>query len=266
MIRLFWCGYGHPHRVNFGDSLSPLIVEMMSGKPVTYARPSLCDMAAIGSVLGKLQRKKIKRLLHGRFHPLHIWGTGALQGDGLGPRRLHIHALRGELTREALQQPASLPLGDPGLLVDRFSTRAAKQFRWGITPHVCDQQEPSITALHHATPGSIVIDLSNPDIHATIRAMQSCDFIASTSLHGLVTADAFGIPSLWMRVSQRVLSGDWKFLDYFSAVGRRETAPHHFPAAEMNLQHWEKQTCLADPLRVDACRVGLEKAFAAINL
>jgi hypothetical protein len=46
------------------------------------------------------------------------------------------------------------------------------------------------------------------------------EFVVSSSLHGLIIADAFGIPNARLRISDRMPGGDWKFMDYFSSVGR----------------------------------------------
>lgn len=261
MIHLYWAG-GHRH-TNFGDSLSPHIVEMMTGRKVVYARPATCDMAAIGSILHKIHRKKLKRLLRGRFSPIHIWGTGAIRARKYTNRLFHIHALRGELTRDALQQPHSLPLGDPGLLISRFGIRAPKRFRWGIAPHINYRACPTIAELHRATPNSTLIDLAAPDIRATIAAVQSCDFIAASSLHGLVAADALGIPSLWVGPSEDP-QWSWKFRDYFSAIGRTESELHtSFLNADLRMM--ENQTSCAEPERIEARCSALEQALHAIN-
>ncbi len=265
-IRLHWSG-GSRNEINFGDTLSPLLVEMLLGKKVVYADPSRCDLAAIGSILQKVQAKKIKRLLQGRLTPVHVWGAGSFGVEKIGSTLgLKVHAVRGVLTREALKIPHGLPLGDPGLLIDRFGTRAEKRFRWGIIPHVSDRQEHAIAALHAATSRSCIIDLADPDIIATIVAIQSCDFIISSSLHGLIAADALGIPNIWIRVSSSVFGGDWKFLDYFSSVGRSDITPLLVPLVAPDLTKWEPLATYAEPARVDACRLGLEASLKAIGL
>ena len=49
--------------------------------------------------------------------------------------------------------------------------------------------------------------------------------ILSSSLHGLILSDAYGIPNLWISVSNNIIGGDFKFLDYFSGVERHTNKP-----------------------------------------
>ena len=51
-----------------------------------------------------------------------------------------------------------------------------------------------------------------------IREIATCERIVSSSLHGLVTADAFGIPRRW-QLSERVRGAAFKFRDYAAALG-----------------------------------------------
>ncbi len=225
-IRLYWSG-GNRDEINFGDTISPLIVQHLSGKDVKYAGISTCDVAAIGSLLDKIIPRTWKRKLYLRFDKIRVWGSGSFGPDLLpmGHDRLSFAAVRGPLTRDGLKLDTSVPLGDPGLLVDRLDIKAQKKYRWGIIPHVADRQISAIQELQNNNDNACMIDLADPDVLAVARKIRSCDFIISTSLHGLITADAFAIPNVWMRVSGNVYGGDWKFLDYFSTVGRTETAP-----------------------------------------
>lgn len=262
-IRLYWMG-GNRGEINFGDSMSPLIVEMMAGRPVRYAPPENCDLIAMGSLLDKVEKKKLKRLLRFRFDPIRVWGSGAFCVEPVTRRGLAPFAVRGHLTRQALQLPQEMSLGDPGLLVDRFDVRRGKEHRWGIVPHVADRNESLIHELRAANPGALLIDLGDPDLRETLRKIQSCEFIISSSLHGLVTADAFGIPSVWLRVSGNLYGGDGKFMDYFSAVGRTENRPVR-PRLPFSLSALEAGAGMAAPALVARRRVELAKAFQAMG-
>jgi hypothetical protein len=88
----------------------------------------------------------------------------------------------------------------------------------------------------------------------------------TTSLHGIITADALGIPNHWLRVSENVFGGDWKFLDYFSAVGRTTLAPLTLPEINQSAAALEASAAHADAARIVQCKNGLERAFKAINL
>jgi pyruvyltransferase len=49
-----------------------------------------------------------------------------------------------------------------------------------------------------------------------------CRVIASSSLHGLIAADAYDIPFVWISLSKRLVGGDFKFRDYFLSTGRED--------------------------------------------
>jgi pyruvyltransferase len=42
--------------------------------------------------------------------------------------------------------------------------------------------------------------------------------IASSSLHGLILADAYGIPNVWMCLNKDTGGGEFKFKDYYEGV------------------------------------------------
>ncbi len=46
-----------------------------------------------------------------------------------------------------------------------------------------------------------------------IDDINRCEFIASSSLHGIITADSYNIPSLWIKMSDKITGGNFKFQD-----------------------------------------------------
>jgi len=229
-IKLYWWrgkGRDDAARRNFGDYLSPMLVEMLAAKPVVYAPIHKAEMMAIGSILPR--ERKARRFFVPRR--LHIWGPGT-DAPGLSfSSRHHYHALRGRKSCEQVQGLAQAPaLGDPGLLAAHWwegRPRPAKRYRIGLIPHYLDQDHPAVIEAAKQS-GVQLINVFWPVLEV-LRAVQSCDFILSSSMHGLIVADAFQIPNRRIRLSSGKIS-DFKFVDYYSAFGLDEPSPL---AAEM---------------------------------
>jgi pyruvyltransferase len=69
-----------------------------------------------------------------------------------------------------------------------------------------------------------IIDIEKP-INDVVDQICSCRFIASSSLHGIIMADAYKVPSAWLEFSEGVVGSGFKFRDYFASVGRDDEMP-----------------------------------------
>jgi pyruvyltransferase len=242
-IKLYWWrgeGEANPDRRNFGDYLSPLLIEMVARRPVVYAPARDADLIGIGTILAKSRKA---RNIIGWPRPLHIWGSGAGSGDDRLSSRHHYHAVRGKLTQACVEKycgaVAGLAKGDPGLLAAEYWSgrpRPPKKYRLGVVPHFVDQASPFIKNLLEMQ-GSHMIDVFLPPAEV-IREILMCDHVISSSLHGLIVSDAFHIPNRRMVVSEQV-KFDMKYDDYYSAFGLRQPAPLH--ARELAKQHGLEQ-------------------------
>ena len=218
-LKLFW---SRGHERNAGDWFSPLICERLSGRPVVYADSRYCDLVAVGSLLGRLRKSHpLHRLsLH---RPLHVWGTGTLRPSERLPGSHHLHALRGTLTLARCDTVRGSPkLGDPGLLADILVDRPpGKRHGIGVIPHLADRDHPDVAAFIARTPHAYRLDVTAPvtDLLAEISA---CEGILSSGLHGLVFADALGVPNRWFTASGTLIGGRHKFNDYYTAFGLEE--------------------------------------------
>lgn len=224
MINLYWCrgkGRADPGQQNFGDYLSPLLVEMLSGQKVQYAPVYKADMMAVGSIMNR--ERKAKRFLLPR--KLHVWGAGTDAPDHSFSGRHYYHAVRGSKTAEQIAGGMAKPaLGDPGLLASYWwdgRPKPEKRYKLGVIPHYVDKADPAI-AFMQSQDGVKVIDVFWP-VEEVLRAVQQCEFVISSSMHGLIVSDSFGVPNRRLVLSQGVIS-DYKFLDYYSAYGTDEPA------------------------------------------
>ena len=213
-LRLFW---SRGHERNAGDWFSPLICERLSGRAIVYADPRRCDLVAAGSLLARLNKSHpLHRLGFGR--PLHIWGTGSLRAEDRLTGAHRLHALRGRLTLARCERVEAPPkLGDAGLLAELLlDGPRAKRYGIGVIPHLADRQHPDVAAFVAATTHARLLDLTTP-VERLLAEIAGCEAVLSSGLHGLVFADALGIPNRWFEASAALRGGQHKFHDYYSA-------------------------------------------------
>ncbi|QBG46592.1 polysaccharide pyruvyl transferase family protein [Verrucomicrobia bacterium S94] len=209
-LRLYWSR----SKPNFGDCLSPIICEMEAGCRMVYAKKNRCDLVAVGSLLDRFHEHVFHR-------KIHVWGTGFIEEQASRKARFHYHALRGKSSASLLKGCDVQIFGDPGLLADRIWPELKvrpKKYRVGVIPHYEDRSLPRLKEFVNAIPGAKVIDVFD-EVRGVLRMIAECEFIYSSSLHGLIVADAFGVPNAWVKLSDRVRGDDFKFIDYYSAFG-----------------------------------------------
>lgn len=186
-------------RTNFGDELGAEIVTRM-GYAIKRVYPYQAELIACGSILHFPLRQDV-----------HVWGSGLMSVPKQPDKKLvNVHALRGTMTRACLKSDVTV-LGDPGVLASRLWDPAPiKKYRLGIIPHYIDKRSwPNADKVIDVTQG----------VDEVIKEITECETIASSSLHGLIVAQSFGIPA--MRLPHPgVGGGDFKWLDYTSAMGR----------------------------------------------
>jgi pyruvyltransferase len=126
-----------------------------------------------------------------------------------------VLALRGPKTREAVTMTGPEPvLADPGLLADLLlpaDGRPKQQHDIGAIGHYADKT-------FSPPAGSLLIDVTAP-LEQVVAQAASCERIYTSSLHGLILADALGLPRLWATYP-KVQGGGFKFHDYAGALGQ----------------------------------------------
>lgn len=191
--------------------MSPMVCERLAGCRVVYAPKRRCDLVAMGSLLDRFRERL--------FHPqIHVWGTGFIESRPVRRSRFHYHAVRGRHSAQIIQRPIVMTLGDPGLLADVLwpeLSKAPKQHRVGLVPHYEDRTDPRVQTLANALQSCTVIDVFD-DVTDVLRQIAACECVLSSSLHGLIVADAFGVPNAWIKLSEKIRGGGFKFRDYYS--------------------------------------------------
>ena len=217
--RVFWWSprrrFGIFRWENVGDYLAPVVVAgalARCGLRIGDKARGCSRLLAVGSVL------------HFARDGDTIWGVGR---NGKMPEGRHtfslldVRAVRGPLTMEFLAArgiPCPTTYGDPALLLPqlypelRSETGARRSVV--VVPHFRD------TRVHGGA-----WKVLRPTVwwRTFVEEIQRAEFVVSSSLHGIVVAEAFGIPARWLRVS--ALEHDLKYRDYYLGTGRPQPRP-----------------------------------------
>jgi len=249
-----------PYGLNFGDELGPaasarlverhfncsaehLPVKNLAKKEDTQGRKGYTCLFTLGSI----------------FHMVkggdHVWGTGVNpHWQRAIPEDLHIYAVRGDGTDAFLRKrnvtTQMVPHGDPGFLIPAlYNIRSAKHGedeKFCFVPHAQDNTRVDTILKESGAPDpdliettlkGITISRPRPIVHVisvqqhweeVVTQLQTCTYVASSSLHGIIMADALGIPALWFQFADgktKKTEGHFKYEDYYSTVGRKGVVP-----------------------------------------
>ena len=212
MIYATWCISN-----NVGDVLTHWLIKKISGEsPVYVERGSYCQHhICCGSILNWSNKNSI------------VWGAGIANANDEIAKPFSVHAVRGPISNARLRAVTGMStsvLGDPALLLKRFYAPVVeKKYDVGIIPHYVDQQIISQSYLAYNQVVK-VIDVFG-SVEQFIEDVCSCRSILSSSLHGLIIATAYEIPSRWFEASMGVGGDTTKFHDFFLSVGNTPYYP-----------------------------------------
>jgi pyruvyltransferase len=240
---------GHP---NFGDLITPSLLEYYGYTPIFFY-PNRAQLVATGSLIEHIN-KDYKGV---------IFGTGAISAStSIEFKNAQVIGLRGALTKKALHIENDIIYGDPGLLASKLlKVRNNKKFKIGLMPHYKDIGNTIVDKLEEKFKDDItIIDVQEQPLNV-LNKMDECEYILSSSLHGLICADSLGIPNGWVPFSD-LMGGDFKFRDYYTVFGLKPK-PNIMTGDESidNLIGYTSQIPLAD---VEKVKKDLEQGF--INL
>lgn len=217
-------------KYNWGDDVTPELVKLISSRqviPYQFCWFKHKYYLCVGSIIQwNLDTNSI------------IWGSGLLYPVNYVKPPKKVLAVRGPLTRKCLlENGISCPpvYGDPVLLFPRFYyPKIEKKYKYGLICHESEIQEISIS--QKELEDCLFIDIKNyPTWHSFIDQILSCEMILSSSLHGVIVADAYGVPNLWCKFTNYEAPGNgFKFRDYYLSVGKSIDAPLDMQNKDLN--------------------------------
>lgn len=210
-VNVFWYSSN-----NFGDNLNNYLISKITNKiPIIVSSEEEEDKyMCIGSILNN----DVKNCT--------VWGAGIAFENDVIPLKKRIISVRGKLSAYKTIESGNIfdgYIGDPALLLPMiYNPKIEKKYKLGIIPHyvdskyVLDNLNLSISELQNINIKYInILD----DVETVIDDILSCDKIISSSLHGLIAADAYNIPNKWCKFTDNIIGDDFKYFDYYSSIG-----------------------------------------------
>lgn len=194
---------------NIGDIISPIIVNYLlslRGLDINKKTNKTIHLYAVGSVLTA------------GMQDCCVWGSGIgniIRLNRLKNRNLDIRLLRGPLTGIVLKDMGySIPnvFGDPAILLkDIYFPRIEKKYKYGFIFHGSEKRQ------HVLCDNAIYINIINNNYQEFINQLLSCEIIISSTLHGIILAETYGIKSILL---QPLTEKMFKYYDWYYSTGR----------------------------------------------
>ncbi len=198
---------------NLGDLLAPVVTQWMLhrlGLDLYREAAKPCHLMTIGSVLGL-----------GVFDAV-IWGSGVNSFAHVGRvttqkgyRKLDIRAVRGPVTAQVLRENGyTCPqiYGDPAILLPLIypGRRPEKKKKYVVIDHYMKRK----------TTGDDRLSIRTGDYRTFLDKILEAEVVYSSSLHGIILAESYGVPSVFLR--QGMEEEMLKYYDWYFATGRYE--------------------------------------------
>lgn len=163
------------------------------------------DIIVCGSILG--------------FNVEHakIWGAG-FHTDKDSKKNINknlFYAVRGNLSLNMLNLNYNVTLGDPGLLLSRFfKPKTKKVYDICIISHFLDYDFFKKNYRNKF----YIINMGRNNVEDIANSINKCNFIFSSSLHGIIFSHSLGIPAVHLENTNLYNAKNYKFKDYYSIL------------------------------------------------
>ena len=220
-VQLVW--WAKPFPGNFGDWLSPLIVNHFTESKIFFQSPvkiaSRKHMIGLGSI--------------GRFIKPNsvVVGTGISTDELTLAKSAKYVSVRGPVTARVVKEsggPTVESFGDPGVLISRVFpvTRATTNGRVALVRHFTHKPIPLTLSPQM---DELDIFMSHPDdIKNLVVALNEYDQVVTSAMHIFITCQSYGIPCALITFEgfeDSVHGNGIKYGDYAEGVGLASISP-----------------------------------------
>lgn len=249
-------GYdGKPIHSNWGDDINYWFLKEISERPILIYNQSVLTrllrrkhVLGIGSILGMFSTSKSI-----------VWGSGFLDStiERIEPPA-EIRAVRGPYTRKKLMDMGiDCPevYGDPALLISRwYHPKVLKKYKYGVISQYSKRQHNDAVSFFGNNPDVYYIEICQYDSWLSfVNEILQCEAILSSSLHGLIVAEAYGIPAVWIEFPSNNRNHHIKYQDFYASIGK-EAVPYEakdkvdFKVIDRLIAEWQPGRINLQPL------------------
>lgn len=208
---------------NLGDELSPVIFDFM------------CKYYNVNN-LSKIKTTQnlysLGSIIFMGFHNATIWGSGVPYEPFFKTaffhrsffRKLDIRCVRGPVTKKILEKlghKCPEAYGDPAVLLPLIykSSFTTKKRKFLFIPHYSTEN----LYLSHFNQDDI-LSMNTNDYKSVVDKICSSEKVISTSLHGIILAESYGIPAIFMQDRAKALN--CKYEDWYESTNRALVVSH----------------------------------------
>ena len=207
---------------NVGDRIAPVILKHLLKRDVTNCDNYHTDkLLTEGSVAEFIRPNDV------------VWGSGLIAPMKIAYYEgVKFFMVRGPQTRKWLHMAGydvpEIYGSGAFLLPEIIPGHHNKEYDFGIIPHYVEKAE----ALRKYR-GHFIDVMSKPEDF--VNEICKCKRVLSSSLHGIIIAEAYGIPAVWFQLTNKIIGGEFKFRDYYEATGRIAKMNYHQPLPKIDI-------------------------------
>ena len=249
---------------NWGDDINYFFLKEIVDEPLIMAstlQPGVYrrvdNYLGIGSIIGMISDERSI-----------VWGSGIIDSTlSELPKPKRICAVRGPKTREKLLELGyDCPeiYGDPALLLPlHYNPQRTQKHNFGIIPHFSEFDIakgiiPESEEVHY------IKAKGYDDWHEFINEILESEVVLTSSLHGLIVSEAYGVPCVWVEFDGCKPRDRFKYDDFYLSIGKSGIDPVIIKNADQLKElakakaNWRKGEIDLNPL-ISACPLKLKK-------
>ena len=191
---------------NLGDYLARIVVEFMLEKRGLSLKDEVSNTKFLNSIGSNL---------HLSYQNATIWGSGFERELPFYRnvfhtrpfRRLDVRAVRGPLTLNYLKKLRQIPphqcksicYGDPAILLPLiYNPIVTKQRDYIIIPQYVTESK-----LRKNYSDDLIVSMKTANYKEVVNKIKSSNLVISSSLHGIILAECYGVPAVFFRGLQK---------------------------------------------------------------